>query len=281
MDHYRDRLSEIVYEQKKTLERYTNERDKCLDGNLAHVINMGKEKYYHTYFKEGKYCRITINKEPDKIMSLARKEYLTLAIEELEHNIRVLEKAEKDIGNSDFASLKEKMRKAYLKLPDEYFFGCRTGEMGGIYRIPGAKEGIMRHIAWGNEPYEKSTYRPEGRKFLTSAGYKVRSKSEQHIVEQLVNYGVPHRYEQVLRIGNELLVPDLTLRDMEMEPFYWEHAGMMDDPYYRTRHKKKIDLMERAGIVPWKNLIITYDNDGVINVPMIKSIIENEVLPRL
>lgn len=281
MGIYIDQIERMVWEQKKILERYTRELKDHPDGKLWCCLNHGKETFYHTCFKEGRYIRTSLRKDPDKIMSLARKEYLTLAIEELEHNIRVLEKAEKDIGNSDFASLKEKMRKAYLKLPDEYFFGCRTGEMGGIYRIPGAKEGIMRHIAWGNEPYEKSTYRPEGRKFLTSAGYKVRSKSEQHIVEQLVNYGVPHRYEQVLRIGNELLVPDLTLRDIEMEPFYWEHAGMMDDPYYRTRHKKKIDLMERAGIVPWKNLIITYDNDGVINVPMIKSIIENEVLPRL
>ena len=56
---------------------------------------------------------------------------------------------------------------------------------------------------------------------------------------------------------------------------------MMDDPYYQARHKRKMALMERAGIVPWKNLIVTYDNDGVINVPLIKSIIENDVIPRL
>ena len=39
--------------------------------------------------------------------------------------------------------------------------------------------------------------------------------------------------------------------------------------------------MQQAGIEPWKNLIVTYDNDGVINVPLIKSIIENDVIPRL
>jgi len=48
-----------------------------------------------------------------------------------------------------------------------------------------------------------------------------------------------------------------------------------------VRHKKKMDLLEQAGIVPWKNLIVTYDNDAVINVPLIKSIIEKDVIPRL
>ena len=42
-----------------------------------------------------------------------------------------------------------------------------------------------------------------------------------------------------------------------------------------------MELYESAGIVPWKNLIVTYDNNGDLNLPMIKSIIENEVLPRL
>ena len=42
-----------------------------------------------------------------------------------------------------------------------------------------------------------------------------------------------------------------------------------------------MNMYEKAGIVPWQNLIITYDEDGVINAPLINSIIENDVLPRL
>ena len=56
---------------------------------------------------------------------------------------------------------------------------------------------------------------------------------------------------------------------------------MMDQAVYQNRHKRKMEAFEGVGIVPWKNLIVTYDIDGVINIPMIKSIIENEVLPRL
>lgn len=42
-----------------------------------------------------------------------------------------------------------------------------------------------------------------------------------------------------------------------------------------------MELMEKGGIVPWRNLIVTYDIDDYINIPMIKSIIEKDVIPRL
>jgi hypothetical protein len=55
---------------------------------------------------------------------------------------------------------------------------------------------------------------------------------------------------------------------------------MMNDPVYCARHKRKMELMEKGGIVPWRNLIVTYDIDDYINIPMIKSIIENDVIPQ-
>lgn len=277
---FKDQIEEMVYEQRKILEKYTRECEMCPKGSLACCINHGKETYYHTFTENGRYMRTSLSNDPSTIKSLARREYLSLSIKALENNIKVLEKAEKAMMAGDIDHLKELMHKAYKGLPDEYFFYGGAGT-GGIYQIAGVEEAIKRHIEWGKQPYEKSTYKPENLRFPTSAGYKVRSKSEQHIVEQLVNYGIPHRYEQVLRTGDKELAPDLTFRNWQLEPFYWEHAGMMDDPYYRARHKKKMALMEQAGIVPWKNLIVTYDNDGVINVPLIKSIIENDVIPRL
>ena len=280
MDIYKDQIENFVYEQKKLLEKYTTERKGCAGGNLAHCRNNGKTIYYHTFFEDGKYIRSTVGMGSEMIKSLARGEYLSVASKALEHNIGVLEKAEKSLITYDFDYLKEKMQKAYRTLPYEYFIGDPFGG-GRILTVAGTEEAILRHAEWAKEPYEKSNYKPEGRRWPTSAGYKVRSKSEQHIVEQLVNYGVPHRYEQVIRAGSNVFAPDWTFRDGRFELFYWEHAGMMDDPYYQARHKWKMEQLERAGIVPWRNLIVTYDNDGVINVPLIKSIIEKEVIPRL
>lgn len=280
MDIYRDQIENIVWEQKKLLEYHTRELRNSQDGSLWCCMNGGKETFYHTYHKDGRYVRTAIGREPDKMKALARGEYLSVASKALEHNIGVLEKAEKNLITYDFDYLKGKMKKAYRKLPYEYFFGDQIGGEG-IFAVAGTEDALKRHSAWAKEPYEKSTYKPELRRLPTSAGYKVRSKSEQHIVEQLVNYGVPHRYEQVIRAGSNVFASDWVFRDRNLELFYWEHAGMMDDPVYRARHKRKMVQLEQAGIVPWRNLIITYDNDGVINVPLIKSIIEKDVIPRL
>ena len=41
-------------------------------------------------------------------------------------------------------------------------------------------------------------------------------------------------------------------------------------------------VYERNGIVPWRNLILTYDmEDGAINTGLIDSIVRFQVLPRL
>ena len=279
MEVFRGQIEEMVHEQRKTLEKYTTELKSCLAGNLVLTTNHGRPTYYHSFFKDGKYVRVTLNNKSDVVKALARKEYLTVAVKVLEHNLDALEKARKNLISGDIGYLREKMQKSFKNLPDDYFFSGDA--MQGIYCVSGAEEGIRRHLDWGRAPYEKSTYRPEGLKFPTSAGFKVRSKSEQHIVEQLVNYGIPFRYEQILHLGDRKASPDFTFRDISREQFYWEHAGMMDDPYYRNRHERKMEMLESAGIVPWRNLIVTYDNDGIINVPMIKSIIEHEVIPRL
>ena len=279
MEVFRDQIEEMVYEQRKILQNYTEELKSSPDGNLMCTSNHGKQIYYHTYYADGKYVRVSLNNKPDVIRALARKEYLSLAVKVLENNLMVLERTGSKLLPGDISHLKEKMKKPFLTLPDEYFFHGAYSE--GIYLLTGSEEGIRRHIDWGCASYEKSTFKPEGLRYPTSLGYKVRSKSEQHIVEQLGNYAVPHRYEQILHIGDKQASIDFTFRDCNYEKFYWEHAGMMDDPYYRNRHERKMVILESAGIVPWKNLIVTYDNDGIINVPMIKSIIEHEVIPRL
>lgn len=54
---------------------------------------------------------------------------------------------------------------------------------------------------------------------------------------------------------------------------------MMSDPRYRASNKWKLDQYEKIGIVPWKNLIITYDTeDGGINTGIIESEIINKIL---
>lgn len=282
MDIYKEQIHRIVYEQRNMLEEYTNEyRSKGGpdEDRLIRCRNNGKDIYYRARRENGKYVRKSLGKDQSAVNALARKEYLRAAIETLSNNVEVLEAACGKIEDADFDSVRARMYKACRELPDECFFGegaCRGKIMSGDDR-----DRFRSHRAWAKEPFRQSDYKPERRRYMTSAGFRVRSKSEQHIVEQLENYGVPFRYEQVVEIDGLSYSADFTFRDCNKELFYWEHAGMMDDPKYVSGYYRKMRSFDSVGIVPWKNLIITYDIDGTISVPLIKSIIENDVIPRM
>lgn len=60
---------------------------------------------------------------------------------------------------------------------------------------------------------------------------------------------------------------------------YWEHCGRVNDPAYMRHHKWKMSMYEKAGIVPWKNLIITYDDEqGNIDARIIDAQIRLKLL---
>ena len=277
---YKEQIENMVYETERIIELYTQELERCMEGYLLCNRNHGKPTYYHAVRTEDKIKRISISKNDEIIKELARKEYLEQVIKVLKNNVKVLKKSGSEVEQTDIVYLREKMSTAYKGLPDEFFYG-NSGVGRAINLNDNYLEGIKRHEGWAKEPYEMSDYMPGNRKFPTSAGFNVRSKSELLITEQLMDYSVPFRYEEVMWIGNKSFAPDFTFRDSSMENFYWEHAGMMNQPGYVSNHKWKMQMYENADIVPWKNLIVTYDMDGVISIPMIKGIIENEVLPRL
>lgn len=153
-------------------------------------------------------------------------------------------------------------------------------KMDGVeeWREPRYNEDINDE-EWMANPYEISLYRTEERRHTTSRGLKVRSKTEVLIAEKLYEFKLPFHYEEVLHIGEKTVVPDFTVRVRGGKRFYWEHCGLMNNEDYKWRHKKKLELYEAAGIVPWKNLIVTYDNDeGSINLAVIESEIRNKLL---
>ena len=48
---------------------------------------------------------------------------------------------------------------------------------------------------------------------------------------------------------------------------------------YMKHHKSKLDIYESLGIVPWDNLIVTYDSkDGNLDLRIIESEINNKLI---
>ena len=122
-----------------------------------------------------------------------------------------------------------------------------------------------------------STFREEQKKHMTTAGFKVRSKSEAMIVEILSSKEIPFQYEEPLTLykdGNPIIVhPDFTFTNRHGEKIFWEHMGMMDVEEYRKRALDKLAVFWENGIVPPHNLILSSETgDGSLDVATIAMI---------
>ena len=119
---------------------------------------------------------------------------------------------------------------------------------------------------------------PQQKNHTTSHGLKVRSKSEMLIAEKLYEHGLPFRYEQILQIDGVDYAPDFTIRRCDGSIVYWEHCGLTGNSRYMNHHWRKMQIYVEAGITPWKNLIITYDDEnGFLDL----SVIESEIINKL
>jgi Development and cell death domain. len=74
--------------------------------------------------------------------------------------------------------------------------------------------------------------------FLCEDGHRVRSLSEQTIDNWLFRHGLPHAYEPVVPIP-EQLIPDFMVKDSAGKFVYIEFWGMLEDPSYKARMYRK------------------------------------------
>lgn len=113
---------------------------------------------------------------------------------------------------------------------------------------------------------------------ITARGLQLRSKSEVIIAERLDYYDIAYRYEQLLYIGGYSFAPDFTILTQRGK-VYWEHCGIVNDKSYMNKHNWKMQMYEAGGIVPWKNLIVTYDNEeGHMDTRLIDAEIINKLM---
>ncbi len=128
-----------------------------------------------------------------------------------------------------------------------------------------------------NAPYEQNPKHPEQLIHKTASGKLVRSKSEAMIDLYLYTKQIPYRYECSLQLGETTLYPDFTiLHPHTGEIIYWEHFGMMDEPFYYQKVFPKLQLYTAYGIVPSIRLITTYETrTNPLSSEVIEKIIEH------
>lgn len=98
----------------------------------------------------------------------------------------------------------------------------------------------------------------------TDRGEQVRSKSEKIIADKLYRMNIPYCYECPLYLkGYGVVHPDFKVLNVRTrKSYYWEHLGMMDKEDYIRKSINKIETMEKNGIFPGKQLILTCEMEG-------------------
>ena len=238
----------------------------CLSGYLLKTKSAGRTEFIHIYYENGIRRKKRIKENSPEAVLLIRKRCLETEKSILDNNIGLLDTILKGFiptsAGSIMAGIPENLR--------EYFptVACTATAY--------ANEEMLK---WAEADYEQSSFMPEAKIHTTSWGLKVRSKSELLLAEKYREKGIPFRYEQVIHIGKDIVVPDFTLLRVDMKLFYHEHCGMPGNKKYMDNHKRKLEIYESIGIVPWDNLIVTYDSkDGNLDLKIIESEINNRLI---
>lgn len=271
-------LEDLLTFLEKNLKKVSTELEEAPTGTLVRVTDRGKVKYLKSDKVDDVYRRKHVDPDADIVKALARKEYLRIEKEILESDIALIRNIKTRYVEPAPENILNRVKKAYDKLPEKYFFMPLSRFSSSGEREN--KELLFQEqlIEWSRAEYEQSDYKPEKKIHITSEGVRVRSKSELIIAELLYIQDIPFRYEEMLTIANRKFAPDFTILREDGALVYWEHCGMPNNPAYMASHKDKLSKYEAAGIVPWKNLIITYDEpDGTLNIGIIESEIQNKI----
>lgn len=258
-------LNTALRDYETLLDKCRKEFDSLPEGILSSRKKDGKTFYVHEYKSDegtGR-CRRHIGADDDLLRRLARKRYLEQLMLQLSKETDRLRKFVAGRSDVDPAQIIDSMKGVYSTLPEEYFFDTH----------------IRDARKWAQAPYRMSNYKTDEKKQTTSRGLHVRSKSELLIAEKLYEFDIPFRYEEVIMIAGRRYAPDFKILRRSGKLVYWEHFGLMENQDYRYKNKMKLSVYERAGIMPWRNLIVTYDEyDGGINLAVIESEIRNKLL---
>lgn len=245
MDYYLEALEKKMKELQKLIETCKSELVNAPKGAVQVSTGHCGCQYYHSYQKGKKNVRKYIKKEDEKLAyELAQCDYLRRVQSAAEAQVRGLQKAKVQYMANEpeavFEKLNEKRKHLVSSLyeSDEEFI-----------------EKWLKEIPDSVNPYPIET------EIYTNSGEHVRSKSERIIADELFRLGIPYKYEAVLKLeGKTIVYPDFTVLNVKTrKTWYLEHLGMLDKEEYMQNTFYKMNRYIQQGIIPGKNLIVTYE----------------------
>ena len=267
--YYLQELSRIQNGLRERKEALQDELSTLPSGHLYYYVTKDGHTYYYERLpkigarKRNK--RVGINKNPERLKELIRKEYVEKALRVISRNIISLDSFIEDFNPCDETSIMEDFIK---KHPDKSSYIYASGKLNST----------ESYMTFSDEPADAPF--SKDLKSVSTDGTKMRSLGEIAIAARLDHFGIQYKYEAALQVPDLRYVPDFTIRrSHDGKTIYWEHLGMVSDRDYLHHNRKKFDDYEEYGIVPWRNLIVTYGTeDGGINMKIVDALIQSWLL---
>lgn len=204
-----------------------------------------------------------INKSNSQLITdLQERKLIETVIKNLGENLTIIASLKRKCKLYDFEDVAKTLHGAYANINLEALYARLFEESPWIPK-------------YFSQHYDQSL-----RRFETSFGLLVRSKSELLIAELLHQNKIKFRYEEsiLLRINDNQFrefYPDFTIYLQDGQTIYWEHMGLMSNLDYRNSAFHKLTTYFFNDIYMGKNLIITMDSpDGTIDMKTIKKVVK-------
>lgn len=246
-------LQSRIQRRKRQLEKEAESSRKFLsqapEGMLVYQQEKGRVKWFlkipDSGLETGERRKYIPKKEQALAEQLALKKYHVYRLKEVNQEIKAL--------NAYLKYHKEERGKAFQKFLQSAEF---QELVPSLTNSP--KEKIKK---WVTSSYHQNPLYTEQRNIHITDKIAVRSKSEALIAMKLIEHVVPFRYEAELLLEGYTFYPDFAICHPETgEVVYWEHLGMMERPIYREKTFAKLGIYMANGIVPGKNLILTFES---------------------
>lgn len=237
-------------------------------GKLFFRYDHGK---WRPYIKaNGRERYLNRNEDAKRISGLLEKLVLEKSVTHIDRNLKSLKDME-----TQFIGLEEIS-------PDAI---CRQMEMmkGRGFR---ASDFLLDHTIlqsvrqqaekWAQKAGVTNPFKRELLQHTTPGGVMVRSKSELLIGTFLELKKHPYKYEEQLIVEGNEWYPDFKIpRLSDGKLILWEHMGLMDESEsYREKNQYRLSVYARNGFYIGRNLIVTYDEHGALDMTIIEKIYE-------
>lgn len=289
---------------KRLLEQQLNDIQKRLqtlpEGDIHYSLNGKYIKWYQSHHPRGIYIK---KKNADLAAQLALRKFYQRKVSEIQNELHFVEthlnslsSTQNNLENTSDYMLTEDSPYHNLLIP--YFEnGLTRNAVHNTHATLGGPLSQEDVIAWQNASFHANPNFPEELIHKTLLGYNVRSKSEEHIANELFLSEIPFRYEAELALVmtpqessdpfyhtapnrnkyTKAYYPDFTILNPSTgQVFYWEHFGMMDNQKYRDKTIQKLQVYFNNNILPGINLITTYETkENPLTLAKVKQVISD------